>query len=97
LHARTLASRSGPGRSIVQLAPMPSATGAARAPERAFDLSPRQAQICQLLAAGHSEDQIAATLGISHWTVRAHLRKVFIKFDVANRIELARMLMTARR
>jgi len=50
-----------------------------------------------LLAAGRTDEQIASSLGISYWTVRTHLRKVFIKFDVSNRIELIRALVTLDR
>jgi DNA-binding CsgD family transcriptional regulator len=60
--------------------------------EAAFGLTPREAQVCQQLAAGRTDGQIASALGMSYWTVRAHLRKIFIKFDVGNRVELARAL-----
>lgn len=80
--------------SVVQLVPVLSATGAAHALERAFGLTPREAQVCLQLAAGRTDDRIAAALGISYWTVRTHLRKVFTKFDVANRVELTRVLVT---
>ena len=61
------------------------------------DLNPmEQAQGFDRLATefNMTQEQIAATLGISYWTVRTHLRKVFIKFDVANRVELTRALAT---
>jgi len=80
--------------TVVQLVPVLSATGAAHALERAFGLTPREAQVCLQLAAGRTDDRIAAALGISYWTVRTHLRKVFTKFDVANRVELTRVLVT---
>jgi len=80
--------------SWVQLVPVLSATGPARDLERAFGLTPREAQVCLQLAAGRTDEQIAASLGISYWTVRTHLRKVFIKFEVANRVELTRALVT---
>ena len=37
-------------------------------------LTPRQREIAELLAAGHSERQCARILGISPLTVRAHCR-----------------------
>ena len=49
---------------------------------------------CRSRTPSRTDDRIAAALGISYWTVRTHLRKVFIKFDVANRVELTRELMT---
>jgi DNA-binding CsgD family transcriptional regulator len=81
---------------VVQLVPLLSATEAPPALEQAFGLTPREAQICHLLAAGHNDGRIAASLGISYWTVRTHLRKVFTKFDVANRVELTRLLLSLR-
>jgi DNA-binding CsgD family transcriptional regulator len=78
----------------VQFVPVLSATGAAHRLERAFGLTPREGQVCLQLAAGRTDEQIADSLGISYWTVRTHLRKVFIKFDVANRVELTRALVT---
>ena len=82
---------------LVQLVPVLSATGAAHGLERAFGLTPREAQVCLQLAAGRSDAQIATALGISYWTVRTHLHKVFVKFDVANRVELTRVLVTQDR
>jgi DNA-binding CsgD family transcriptional regulator len=89
-----VARGSDSATTVVQLVPVLSATGAAHALERAFGLTPREAQVCLQLAAGRTDDRIAAALGISYWTVRTHLRKVFIKFDVANRVELTRALIT---
>lgn len=89
-----VARDAGSATSVVQFVPVLSATGAARQLESAFGLSPREAQVCLQLAAGRTDGQIAAALHISYWTVRTHLRKVFIKFDVANRIDLARALAT---
>ena len=89
-----LARSSDSATNLVQLVPVLSATGAAHAFERTFGLTPREAQVCLLLAAGHTDSRIGDELGISYWTVRTHLRKVFAKFDVANRIELTRVLVT---
>ena len=89
-----IARGDGGAGTWVQFVPVLSATGAAHRLERAFGLTPREAQVCLRLAAGRTDEQIADSLGISYWTVRTHLRKVFIKFDVANRIELTRALVT---
>lgn len=88
-------ARSGESATTwVQFVPVLSVTGEAHRLERAFGLTPREAQVCLQLAAGRTDEQIAASVGISYWTVRSHLRKVFIKFDVANLIELTRALVT---
>jgi len=39
-------------------------------------LTPRQREIAELLAAGHSERECARILGISPLTVRAHCRTI---------------------
>ena len=87
------AARDGNGAvSVVQLVPVLSATDTAHRLEQSYGLTPREAQICLLLVAGRADHQIATELNISYWTVRTHLRKVFIKFKVANRVELTRLL-----
>lgn len=50
-------------------------------------LSEREQEILQLVAAGLSNQQIANQLGISVNTVKVHLRKVFGKIGVASRTE----------
>jgi DNA-binding CsgD family transcriptional regulator len=82
--------------SLIQLVPVLAAAGEQqRRLEQAFGLTPREAQVCLLLVAGRTDDQIAATLGISYWTVRTHLRKVFVKFEVSSRVELTRLLVAS--
>jgi DNA-binding CsgD family transcriptional regulator len=51
-------------------------------------LSPRQADIGKRICQGMSAQQIANDLGIRVPTVRAHLARLFRKFDVADRVEL---------
>jgi DNA-binding CsgD family transcriptional regulator/N-acetylneuraminic acid mutarotase len=50
-------------------------------------LSEREREVLQLVAAGQSNQQIANTLGISINTVKVHLRNVFGKIGVASRTE----------
>jgi DNA-binding CsgD family transcriptional regulator len=78
--------------SVVQLVPDASSAGPAGRLEQAFGLTAREAEVCLLLAAGRTDGQIARALGISYWTVRTHVHKAFVKFDVANRLDLARVL-----
>jgi len=54
-----------------------------------LSLSPRQAQVVRRLFLGHSEKQIALDLQMSMPTVRTHLSRLFSRFDVQNRTELA--------
>ena len=58
-------------------------------------LSVREREIAMLVAQGLSNKEIAIELGISPWTVSAHLRRVFTKLDISRRIELCLLLMPA--
>ena len=53
-----------------------------------LELSPRQADIIRHLLRGESDKQIAHELKISVATVRTHLRRLFQKFDINDRVEL---------
>ena len=52
--------------------------------------------VTDLVAAGRSNDEVAATLGLSVHTVRSHLRSVFPKLGVASRSELAALINAGR-
>lgn len=54
-----------------------------------LSLSPREEQILQLVAKGHSNKLIADNLGMSFDTVRTHLKRVFKKLHVKSRTEAA--------
>jgi len=89
----TLSVTHDGGAALIRFVPGESVTGQSRDLERAYGLTPREADVCKLLAEGRTDDQIARELHLSYWTVRTHLRKAFLKFDVSNRGELARVLM----
>jgi DNA-binding CsgD family transcriptional regulator len=55
-------------------------------------LTTRQAEICGLLQHGYTNREIAAVYAISAYTVRNHLVRIFERFDVSNRTELATAL-----
>lgn len=67
-----------------------SAAGAAAPTEL---LSSRECEIAQLVATGLSNKAIGRRLGISHFTVSTHLRRIFAKLDINNRIELCRLMV----
>jgi DNA-binding NarL/FixJ family response regulator len=48
-------------------------------------LTPRQNDLLRLLAAGHTNTQIARRLGISEATVRTHLEHIYARLGVSSR------------
>jgi len=55
-------------------------------------LTPRESNICSLVAAGYGDKRIAEEMGVSYWTVRTHIAHAFKKCQVSNRVELVRRL-----
>ena len=60
-----------------------------RARGRVDRLTGRELEIARLATAGRSNDEIARALGIATKTVEAHLGRLYARFDVASRTELA--------
>ena len=58
-------------------------------------LSPRQREVLELLALGMDNDHIAARLYISRNTVKFHVRTIYRRLGVHNRVEAARVLSGA--
>jgi DNA-binding CsgD family transcriptional regulator len=56
---------------------------------QALGLSEREAEVLYWVAAGKSSPVIGTILGIRHDTVRAHLKKIFTKLGVENRLSAA--------
>jgi DNA-binding NarL/FixJ family response regulator len=52
-------------------------------------VSPRELDVVRLVVEGRSNDEIGAQLGIGVKTVETHLRRLFERFEVASRTELA--------
>lgn len=67
-----------------------AAAGASGNPQRGFvdRLSTREHEILGFLLVGTSDKDIAAQLGISYWTVRSHIQKIFTKSGATNRRDL---------
>jgi DNA-binding NarL/FixJ family response regulator len=58
-------------------------------------LSPRQREVLELVALGMDNDQIATRLYISRNTVKFHVRTIYRRLGVHNRVEAARALAGA--
>ena len=65
-------------------------TPAARA--NRYGLTPAERRVAALIAAAHAPREIAVRLGISFYTVRAHLRSIYAKTGVNRQTALARLL-----
>lgn len=60
-------------------------------------LTPREREVAELVAEGHSNLNAAARLGISEQTVGVHVRAIYRKLGVHSRVELTRWLMRGGR
>jgi len=56
------------------------------------ELSHRELEIARMVADGQTNRAIAKVLGISSWTVSAHLRHIFAKLNVGSRAEMVAVL-----
>jgi DNA-binding NarL/FixJ family response regulator len=75
----------------------PRVAGSSRVPgvdDTPCDLSPREAQVLQSVADGHSNHEIGEVLGLSALTVKSHLSRIGRKLGTGDR---ARMVMLAMR
>src|SRR3954454_4829647 len=72
---------------VFGLAEIDEQTPAARSTDGAVSLTPRQAQVLQLLARGCSTEQMADELGVAVETVRNHIRAILRRLGVHSRLE----------
>jgi two-component system response regulator NreC len=56
-------------------------------------LTPREEEVCRLLAYGHTNLEIAGKLGISDRTVETHRANIMSKLDLKSRAELVRFAL----
>jgi len=58
------------------------------------DLTPREAEVLKLIAAGHSNREIARTLYVSEATVKTHVNRIFAKTGSRDRVQAMRYAYT---
>jgi DNA-binding NarL/FixJ family response regulator len=73
--------------------PVEAVQGSNGAVTRGSRFSPREQQIVALLANGCSNQEIADRLGLRLQTVKNHLSRVYRKFGVPNRVQLAVLVL----
>jgi len=61
------------------------------------ELSDREQQVVTLVCDGRSNKEVAAKLGVTEGTVKAHLHSIFVQLGVRSRIELMIALGDRRR
>jgi DNA-binding NarL/FixJ family response regulator len=74
------------GRTVMPAGWQRTLANAARKPQ---GLSPRQLEILALVAHGRGNEAIAAQLGVSSNTVKFHVRELYARLGVRNRVEAA--------
>ena len=58
------------------------------------DLTPREAEVLRLIAAGQSNREIARTLYVSEATVKTHVNRIFAKTGSRDRVQAMRYAYT---
>jgi DNA-binding CsgD family transcriptional regulator len=69
--------------------PQAASAGAKHSPEEILGLSPREAEVLNLVARGYTNREIAATLVISVKTASVHVSHILRKLGAPNRLEAA--------
>ena len=54
-----------------------------------FGLTRREREVLQLVADGRTDQEIAAVLGVSTFTINKHVRAILVKMGAASRTEAA--------
>ena len=76
---------------------MPGATGDLPLPLSAAEiLTRRELQIALLISDGKLDKEIARQLGISGYTVREHIRRIFAKLNIGRRAAIASCVLAGR-
>ena len=84
--------KSAPLEELVDAIKLAAAGGMAfgvRPPRDRPRVSPRELDVIRLVVDGRSNDEVGAALGIGVKTVETHLRRMFERFEIGSRTELA--------
>ncbi|HEX3712426.1 MAG TPA: response regulator transcription factor, partial [Trebonia sp.] len=84
---------TGPG-SPGAPGPGPAASPAGGSPADSGELTPREADVLRLIAAGQSNREIARTLFVSEATVKTHVNRIFAKTGSRDRAQAIRHAYT---
>jgi DNA-binding NarL/FixJ family response regulator len=88
---RLLSAATGAGGPAAAPAPGPAAgPGQGQAAAAADDLTPREADVLRLIAAGQSNREIARSLFVSEATVKTHVNRIFAKTGSRDRVQAIR-------
>lgn len=79
-NAKAVFVRLGAGPDLARVAALERPT-----PDHENPLSARECDVLKLVAAGHTNKEIGAALGISQHTVARHLQNIFTKIGVSSR------------
>ena len=60
-----------------------------------LDLTKREQKVLELIADGYSNEQIAELMYISKNTVKSHIKNIYLKLDVKNRIQVIQKIRNA--
>lgn len=60
--------------------------------DRWQSLSPREQQVTALTCLGYTNNQIASKLGISHTTIKTHVKNILVKYQLHGKGELSIVL-----
>ncbi len=61
-----------------------------------YDLTPAEKRICELVAEGHPQSEIATTLGIARSTVKFHVLSIFEKTGCKRQVDLLKLANSLR-
>lgn len=67
-------------------------TGTSYAPATLDELTAAERRVAHLAAAGLTNREMAASLGLSPHTVDYHLRQIFRKLGISSRVRLTRLV-----